>query len=330
MSQLKQRVLTGLRTSGWPHLGNYFGAIKPAIDFQKQHELFLFIADLHALNSDDTPEKITDQSLDLAATLIASGLDLNKGCFYAQSGVPEVCELAWILGCQAPYGMMLRAHSFKDAQAKGIEVNMGVFNYPTLMAADILLYDATLVPVGQDQKQHLEMTRDIAQRFNSRYGQTFVVPEPVISENVAVVPGTDGEKMSKSKGNVVPVFATDKDWQKAIMSIKTDSKGVDESKDPEACNVFKLYKLVAASDSDVATMAGKYRAGGYGYGHAKQDLLAAVKARFTPMRDSYDQLRKNPDQLRRLLVQGSDKARVVAEEKLVQVRKAVGLVGKTR
>lgn len=326
MTQQK-RVLTGTRPSGRPHLGNYFGAYAPAIALQDDYELFFFLADFHALNSADTPEHIREQSLDIAATMLACGLNPEKSCFYTQSSVPEVCELAWILGCQTPYGMMLRAHSFKDAQAKGIEVNMGVFNYPILMAADILMFDVQAVPVGQDQKQHLEMTRDMAQRFNHRYGEVLTIPEPLISEQVGVVPGVDGEKMSKSKHNVIAVFGSDKEWKTSIMSIKTDSKGLDEKKDPDSCNVFALYKLVA-SDDEIAQMATRYRTGGYGYGHAKQALLEAVKARFSPMRERYHQYIARPDDLCDILQAGAKRARLLAEKKLEQIQQHLGVIGR--
>jgi tryptophanyl-tRNA synthetase len=263
----------------------------------------------------------------MLATLLACGLDPAKGLIFAQSSVPEVSELAWIVGCQAPLGMLMRAHSYKDAVAKGLEVNMGVFNYPVLMAADILLYDADIVPVGQDQKQHLEMTRDLAQRFNNRYGDILTVPEPMISEEVAVVPGTDGQKMSKSKNNVVSIFATDKEWKKQIMAIVTDPATLEEPKTPDTCNVFALYKLVA-TPAETASLAAKYRAGNYGYGHAKLELLEKLKERFGPMRDRYFDLMKRPDDLRQVIVEGSRRARELARIKLDHVQAAVGVLGR--
>lgn len=327
MSAPKQRVLTGSRPSGSPHLGNYFGAYKPAIDLQDRYDLFLFLADMHALNENYAPAEMRTYSIDMAATFLACGLDLTKSCFYAQSACPEVAELGWILACQTPYGLMLRAHSFKDAQAKGIEVNMGVFDYPILMAADILMFDPALVPVGKDQKQHLEMTRDIAMRFNNRYGETFRLPEPLISETVGLVPGTDGEKMSKSKGNVVSVFATDPVWKKQIMAIVTDAKGLADPKDPDTCNVFALFKLVG-SPAEVQALADKYRAGGYGYGHAKQDLLAKIKETFGPMRERYETLHKSPDELFDRLQEGARRVRAMAREKLDTVQAKLGLMGR--
>lgn len=329
MNQLKQRVLTGTRSSGKPHLGNYFGAYKPAIDLQKSYELFFFIADFHALNGSETAEQMTEYSYDLVATMMACGLDVERSCFYAQSGVPEVCQLAWILGCQSPYGLLLRAHSFKDAQAKGVEINSGVFNYPVLMAADILLYDAALVPVGQDQKQHLEMARDIAGRFNHRYGEVFALPKPLISDEVAVIPGLDGEKMSKSKGNVIPIFASDKEWKKAVMAIESDSKGLDEAKDPDSSVIFKLFKLLASKD-EVDQMAHNYRSGGYGYGHAKQELLDKIKKTFSEPRDKYLEIVQNKNYLRDIIYEGSARAKIIADAKLDEVFEAVGVIGRRK
>jgi len=321
------RVLTGSRSTGMPHLGNYFGAYQPAIALQDRYELFLFLADFHALNEGFTPAENRANSLDLAASFLGCGLDPAKSLLYAQSAVPEVNELAWILSCQVPYGVMARAHAFKDAQAKSIDLNMGVFNYPILMAADILLFDAKLVPVGQDQKQHVEMTRDMAQRFNARFGDHIVVPEPLISSDVAVVPGIDGEKMSKSKANTVPLFADDKTWKKQIMAIVTDTKGLDDPKDPDTCTVVKLYRLMA-TEAEVREMSDKYRAGGYGYGHAKLALLEKVKERFTPMRDRYLDLMKRPDDLRDIVLAGSKRARDIARAKLEKIHAAIGLIGR--
>ncbi len=327
MSGKKKRVLTGSRPSGSPHIGNYFGAYKPLIDLQESYDFFFFLADFHTLNADYTPAELRSNSYEMIATLLACGLDPTRGLVFAQSAVPQVTELAWMLSCVAPYGMLLRAHSFKDAQAKGVEVNMGVFNYPVLMAADILLYDADVVPVGQDQKQHLEMTRDFAQRFNNRYGALLTVPEPKISDEVAVVPGADGEKMSKSKSNYISIFATDKDWKKQVMAIVTGSAALEAPKDPDKCNVYALFKLVGAPDQ-IKSMEEKYCAGGYGYGHAKLELLEGLKAKFGPMRDRYFELMKRPDDLRSIILEGSKRARVIAEEKLTKLQNAVGVLGR--
>jgi len=327
MTERKRRVLTGARPSGLPHLGNYYGAFKPLLELQESYDLFFFLADLHALNGSDSAAELRQQSMVMMATLLACGLDPTKSLLYAQSAVPEVCELAWILGCQAPFGMLTRAHSYKDAVAKGLDVNMGVFNYPVLMAADILLFDADVVPVGQDQKQHLEMTRDFAQRFNHRYGQVLHLPEPRISEELALVPGTDGEKMSKSKHNVVSVFATDADWKRQVMSIVTGTQSLAEAKDPNVCTVFTLYKLLSGA-SEAAAMAERYRAGGYGFGHAKAALIDQLKLVFGPMRELYFDWLKRPDDMRDLLLKGSSDARRLAQRKLEQVQAAVGVIGR--
>jgi tryptophanyl-tRNA synthetase len=327
MSAPKKRVLTGSRPSGSPHLGNYFGAFKPLIDLQFHYDFFFFLADFHALNAGPSREEMRNHSYAMIATLLACGLDPEKGLVYAQSSVPEVNELAWILGCLAPFGMLTRAHSFKDAQSKGQDVNMGVFNYPVLMAADILLFDADVVPVGQDQKQHLEMTRDFAQRFNHKYGTHLTLPEPLIAESVAIVPGTDGEKMSKSKNNIVSIFATDKEWKSQVMSIVTAPTTLEEPKDPSECHVFALYKLIASNEETTA-LAAKYRAGNYGYGHAKLELLEKIKVTFGPMRDRYFDWMKKPNDLRDIILQGSVRARLMATEKLEALQDAVGLIGR--
>jgi tryptophanyl-tRNA synthetase len=325
---MKKRVLTGSRTSGSPHLGNYFGAFKPAIELGKKFDLYFFLADFHSLDDVPTKEKLREDSLDLAATMLACGLNPKESHLFMQSAVPQVTELAWMLSCVAPYGMMLRSVAFKDAQAKGNEVNMGIFNYPILMAADILLYDAELVPVGKDQKQHLEMARSFAQKFNQKYKEDiFVVPEPLISEEVGLIPGCDGEKMSKSKNNVVSVFATDKKWKKQIMGIKTSSEGLDDPKNPETCNVFQMYKLLASSD-ELELMADKYRKGGYGFGHAKLDLLSKVIETFSPMREVYQDWISRPDDLRDVLLAGSVPVREKAILKLNTLHEKLGLLGR--
>ncbi len=319
-----KKALTGSRPSGVAHIGNYLGAFRPALELAKNHELFFFLADFHAMNHGPSPKELREQSISLAATMMALGLDTQNSVFYAQSLVPEVTELAWYLSCYAPYGMMTRAHSFKDAQTKSKEINTGVFNYPILMAADILLYDADVVPVGKDQKQHLEYARDFAIRLNNRHEGLFTVPEPLIGKEQGLVPGTDGEKMSSSKGNVISIFATAKQWKKQIMGITTDSLGVDEVKDPENCNVFRIYQLLA-SEALTAELAQKYRGGGFGYGHAKLELLELVKEKFTASSDRYHELLQKPQEVREALDEGSKKARKIAQDKLVQVRSALGL-----
>ncbi len=321
---IKNRVLTGSRPSGPVHLGNYLGAFKPCIELSQTQETILFIADLHTMNVDLNAEQVDQYSLNLAATYIACGFDPVKNLMFRQSAVPEVTTLNWLLNCVTPYGMAARAHSFKDAQAKSKEVNLGVFNYPILMAADVLLYDATLVPVGKDQKQHIEMTRDIATRFNNRFGEVLTVPEILLSKEVEIIPGIDGEKMSSSKNNVISLFATKKSWKKQIMGIVTDSTGVADKKDPEKCNVFNLIKILG-TDLQTKEIADKYRAGGYGYGHAKLDLLSIVEEQFGAMSERYHQLISNPSEIRDFLEIGKQKARVIAEKKLSLVFEKCGL-----
>jgi tryptophanyl-tRNA synthetase len=328
MNTSKKRVLTGSRPSGSPHIGNYFGAYQPLIELGLNYDHFFFLADFHACNELVKPGKMRQDSLELIAVMLACGLDPKKCTFFAQSAVPEVCELAWILGCVSPYGMMLRSVAFKDAQAKGTEVNMGVFNYPILMAADILLYDTNLVPVGKDQKQHIEMARDFAMRFNNTFGDALMIlPEPLISEELPLVPGLDGEKMSKSKNNIISIFATDQEWKKQIMAIKTSSEGLADPKDPDVCNVFRLYCLFANPDEQ-NEMAENYRKGGYGFGHAKQALLEKVKLKFSTMRESYLEWIQRPDDLRDVILTGSKKARSIAQLKLNTIQEAIGLIGR--
>lgn len=323
---MKKRALTGSRTSGSPHLGNYLGAYLPLLKLQSNYQLFFFLADFHALNENPPREEMERNSFEMIATLLACGLDPEKSHIYSQSLVPETVELSWILSCVTPYGMMTRAHSFKDAQAKSKEINMGVFLYPLLMAADILLYDAEVVPVGKDQKQHLEMARDMAQKFNHLYGSELLkLPEALIQEDIPLLPGVDGEKMSKSKNNVISVFNSDKGWKKQVMSIVTGSETLEEAKDPERCHVFTLYKALA-TPNEVSELAEKYKAGGYGYGHAKLDLLNKIKEIFSPLRDRYHQLMEHPDDLKDILRSGSSQVREIAQEKLHQIHAHVGFL----
>ncbi|MBN1865317.1 MAG: tryptophan--tRNA ligase, partial [Victivallales bacterium] len=270
------RILSGIQPSGDLHLGNYFAMMRPAIGFQSQGETLLFIADLHSLTVLPEPELLRQRIRNVAVDFLACGLDPGKTVFFRHSQVPEVAELTWILHCLTPMGLLERCHSYKDKISNGLSPNHGLFAYPVLMAADILLYKATTVPVGKDQKQHVEVARDIAQRFNNKYGEVFALPEPSIREDVAVVPGVDGRKMSKSYGNTIEIFLDDKGLRKKIMGIVTDSKSLEEPKTPETCPVFALYKLFA-DPADVGTMAGRYLAGGYGYGQAKQELFELVR-----------------------------------------------------
>ena len=318
------RILTGIQPSGIPHIGNYFGAIRQTAAMQTKGDNFLFIADYHALTTSPKPEDLRNYINDLALSWLACGIDPERTVFFRQSDVPQVCELAWILATLTPVGLMERAHSYKDKVAKGFEANCGLFTYPILMAADILLYRANLVPVGKDQKQHLEIARDLAIRFNNHFGEILTVPEELIPEEVAVVPGIDGQKMSKSYNNTIPIFAKEKALRKVVMSIVTDSKGLEEPKDPDTCNVYALYKLVA-TPAELQEMREKLLAGNYGYGHAKQALFEKLWAFFEPMRKRREELENNMDYVRDLMKRNAEKARGEAEILLTKVRQAVGL-----
>ena len=320
----KPRSLSGIKPTGTPHLGNYLGMIKPAIQMQQTHETFYFIADYHALTSTHDPNQLREKAYDLTAIFAALGMDFENHAFFRQSDIPEVTELTWILSCITPKGLMERAHAFKDAISKKQEVNMGLFSYPVLMACDILIYDSNFVPVGQDQRQHLEITRDLAIRFNHLFGEAFVIPEAIIQNDVATIPGLDGRKMSKSYGNVVPLMAPEKQFRKAIMKITTDSKTVEEPKDPETCNVFSLYKCFS-TESDQIELASRYRAGGMGYGEAKQLCFDALNAELSEPRDNYQNIRKDLPQLDGILESGRDKARAIARQVTERVRAKVGL-----
>jgi tryptophanyl-tRNA synthetase len=318
------RVLSGIQPSGKAHLGNYFAMMRPAVESQIEGETFLFIADLHALTVNPNPEDLRARTLDVAIDFVACGLDTDKTVFFRHSDAPEVLELAWILSCLTPMGLLERCHSYKDKIANGIKPNHGLFSYPVLMAADILLYKADTIPVGKDQKQHVEVTRDIAQRFNNQYGEVFPLPEPKIRADVAVVPGTDGRKMSKSYDNTIGLFEDPKSLEKKVMRMVTDSKALEDPKDPEQCPVFALYKLVS-SERETAEMAEKYRAGGYGYGHAKKELARALLEYLEPLRAKRVELTRNPDAVENILREGAAKAKRVARETIREVRAAVGL-----
>jgi tryptophanyl-tRNA synthetase len=318
------RILSGIQPSGELHLGNYFAMMKPAIELQQHGETFLFIADLHALTTSPDPAQLRQRIRNVAVDFLACGLDPDKTVFFRHSEIPQIPELTWILGCVTPMGLLERCHSFKDKTAKGISPNFGLFAYPVLMAADILIYKSHVIPVGRDQKQHVEVTRDIAQRFNNTYGEVFVLPEPRIRDDVAVVPGTDGQKMSKSYGNTIEIFGSEKEMKKKIMAVVTDSKGLADAKDPDTCNVFALFKLMA-SPAAQAEMAAKYRAGNFGYGHAKQALFETYWEHFRPFRARRDELLADPGYVDRILADGAEKARTVAATTLREVRTAVGL-----
>lgn len=319
------RILTGIQSSGKPHLGNLLGAIIPAIELSKneKNESFFFIADLHSLTTIKDAQTRIDNIHSVAAAWIACGFDTEKNLFYRQSKVPAVCELAWYLNCYTPFPMLANAHSFKDKSEKLADVNAGLFTYPVLMAADILLYDANTVPVGKDQKQHLEMARDIASSFNHQYGDTFVLPDAKIDENIMTIPGTDGQKMSKSYGNTIDIFQTDKKLRKNVMQIVTDSKPLEEPKDPDTCNVFAIYKILG-SDTQIAEMRNNYEGGNYGYGHAKQALYELIVENFSDVREKYDFYINNIPELESKLQAGELRAAEIANSVLNRVRSKIG------
>lgn len=317
------RALTGIKPTDAPHIGNLLGMIEPALRLAEQHEAYYFIADYHALTTLHDPERMRAHSREVAATWLALGLDPKKSCLFVQSDVPEVQELTWMLACVTGVGLLERAHAYKAAQDRNKEVNVGVFTYPVLMAADILIYGSNFVPVGKDQKQHVEMARDMAISFNARFGPTLVVPEPLIREEVATIPGLDGQKMSKSYNNAIPVFLPPKELRKKVMSILTDSKGMDEVKDPESCNVFALYRFFASREQQ-EELAARYRAPGLGYGHAKQALYEAMEARLSAPRERYQQLLDRPEDLENILQEGAARASHLARGTMEKVRDAAG------
>ena len=315
------RILTGIQSSGKPHLGNILGAIKPSIELSKnsKNDSLFFIADLHSLINIKDSKIRKENTLAIAASWIAMGFNYEKNYFYRQSKITQVCELAWYLNCFTPYPMLSNSHSFKDKSDNLSDINSGLFTYPVLMAADILLYDSKIVPVGKDQKQHLEITRDIAKSFNHNYGDTFIIPESKIDKNVQTIPGTDGRKMSKTYKNTIDIFADEKSLKKQIMSIVTDSKGIEDKKNPESCNIFNIFKLIASED-EVKKMKKNYVEGGYGYGHAKTHLLNLILDLYREERKLYSELIKNPDHLYDILLKGEKKARIIAEKVLRRVR----------
>ena len=319
------RILTGIQSSGKPHLGNLLGAILPAIELSKdeKNESFFFIADLHSLTTIKDAQTRIDNINSVAAAWLACGFDTEKNLFYRQSKVPSVCELAWYLNCYTPFPMLANAHSFKDKSDRLSDVNAGLFTYPVLMAADILLYDAEFVPVGKDQKQHLEMARDIASGFNHQYGETFVLPEARIDENIMTIPGIDGQKMSKSYGNTIDIFQTDKKLRKNVMQIVTDSTPMEEPKNPDTCNVFALYKVLG-NEAQIAEMRANYEGGNYGYGHAKQALYELIVERFGEIREKYEYYINNLEELEKKLQEGEQRAASIADQVLKRVRAKIG------
>lgn len=319
------RVLTGIQSTGTPHLGNILGAILPAIAMAKQpeNESFLFIADMHSLTQIKNGEILRQNTYATAATWLAFGLDIEKTVFYRQSDIPQVTELAWYLSCLFPYQRLTLAHSFKDKADRLEDINAGLFSYPMLMAADILLYDANVVPVGKDQSQHLEMTRDVASRFHHQFGDTFVLPETKLQESTMYVPGTDGAKMSKSKGNIINLFQPDKKLRKQLMGIVTDSTPMEAPKNPANDNVFALYKLLAEQE-DIETMSANYLAGNYGYGHAKQALFELIQQKFEAPRERFEYYMNHLNEVDEALAIGAEKARRVADGVLARVREKIG------
>ena len=316
------RILTGIQPSGRLHWGNYFGAMKSMFDLQeKGEEMFMFIANFHAMTTVRDGEALREATREVALDYLACGLDPERTIVYRQSDVPEVQELAWYLSCLTPMGLLERCHSYKDKMAHGFDATHGLFAYPVLMAADILIMNSDVVPVGKDQKQHLEVTRDLAQKFNNAYGEIFTIPDAYIPETVATIPGTDGQKMSKSYHNTIELF--DPSAKKKVMSIVTDSKTVEEPKEPEGNSIFELYRLFASKD-EVEAMAAAFRAGNYGYGSAKKALLEAYHRLFDPFKARRDELAKDPAALEDILLAGAAKARAVAAPLMEKVRRAVG------
>jgi len=319
------RILTGIQSTGVPHLGNLLGAIEPAIDMANdvKNESFLFIADMHSLTQIKDSDELRENTYGVAAAWLAMGLDVNKTVFYRQSDVPETAELSWYLSCYFPYQRLTLAHSFKDKADRLQDVNAGLFSYPMLMAADILLYDANYVPVGKDQLQHLEMTRDVASRFNNQMGDTFVVPDAKINDQTKYVPGVDGNKMSKSRNNLVNIFLPKKQLKKQIMSIKTDSTPLEEPKNPDTCHVFALYSILA-TEVQTADLKEKYLAGNFGYGHAKTALLELILEKYGTAREKFDYYMANKNELDAILLEGSEKAKKVSTVVMKRVREKLG------
>jgi len=325
MGEKLKRILTGVQSTGVPHLGNILGAIIPAINFSKKEniETFLFIADFHSLTQIKNSEELKRNTLSTAAAWLACGLNPDKTVFYRQSDVPQVSELAWYLSCFFPFGRLSLAHSFKDKKDRLKDVNAGLFNYPMLMAADILMYDADIVPVGKDNLQHLEITRNVANRFHNIFGNTFTLPVEHLQDETKLVTGTDGAKMSKSKNNIIDIFAEEKVLKKQIMSIKTDSMGIEDSKDWRNCNLFKIYALVAKKN-EIEFMKKNYELGGYGYGHAKNELYDLMLKKYSIERNKYQHYISKPDEVEKILKAGATKANAAANKVLNRVRKKLG------
>lgn len=320
------RILTGIQATGTPHLGNLLGAIIPAIELSKksENESFLFIANMHSLTQIKNAEELKQNTYEIAAAWLACGLDTEKTYFYRQSDIPEVCELSWYLSCFFPYSRLQLAHSFKDKADRLEDVNAGLFTYPMLMAADILLYDAEIVPVGKDQLQHLEMARDVGARFNHQMGEVFVLPQAELQEDTKYVPGTDGQKMSKSRGNIINIFLPEKQLKKQIMSIETDSTPIEEPKNPDTDKVFAIYELIATSEQ-TEILRQKYLAGNFGYGHAKTELLDLILEKYKTEREKFNYYMNNLSELDAKLNEGAKKTKEIASNTLKRVREALGM-----
>ena len=325
MGKKLKRILTGIQSTGVTHLGNILGAIIPAINFSKSNnvESYFFIADFHSLTQIKDSKLLKQNTLYTASAWLACGLDPAKTVFYKQSGVPQVTELAWYLNCFFPYNRLTLAHSFKDKKDRLDDVNSGLFNYPILMAADILLYDAHVVPVGKDQLQHLEITRNVASRFHNVFGDTFIIPQEHLQEDTKLIPGTDGEKMSKSKNNIIDIFASEKELIKQIQSIQTDSTELEKPKNWKTCNLFKIYKLLA-DEEQIKIMKENYEQGGYGYGHGKKELSELILSKYKTEREKFTYYIANPDEVEKILSKGAVKAKITADDVLQRVRKKLG------
>ena len=321
---MKKRLLSGIQPSGDIHIGNYFGAIKQFVDLQNEYDSMIFIADLHAITTIQNKEELSKNILNVALDYLACGLDPQKVYLFKQSDINEVTELAWYFNCITPMPFLERATSYKDAHMKAKEVNVGLFDYPILMAADILIQDADIVPVGADQKQHIEYARDIALKFNKIYGETFKLPEPLILKNVAIVPGVDGRKMSKSYKNTIPLFGTNEEIKKAVMKIVTDSKSPEESKNPDTCNIFSLHKLFL-KDTELGVLRNKYEKGGLSYKESKDMLYEEIVDFITPMREKREMYKKDLDKVYEILNEGARKAKILVEKKMKIIRSNIGV-----
>ncbi len=320
----KPILISGMKPTGKMHLGNFFGSLKQVIDLEDKYDNTYFIADFHALTGVKNSKEFRDNTWDLALDCLGAGLDPKKICIYKQSDVPEVTELTWFFSCLINVSYLMRAHAYKDAQAKGEEVNCGTFSYPILMAADILIHKSRFVPVGEDQRQHIEYARDVAEKFNSTYKKIFPIPEGVILESVGTVPGTDGRKMSKSYNNTIPLFATHEEIKKAVMKIPTDSKGVEDYKDPKECFVFKIHSLVTP-EGELSILRKRYLEGGIGYKESKELLVESLDSYLKPFREKRSYYEKNPEEVKKILKKGADKTRKRTQETMAEVRKSMGI-----